>query len=143
MKRKVSLSAGIIVLALLSMEFVCQGSYAKAGQLAKDFAASVLVAQQVEIQAHNSGFIDDSTHQSVQRELVQVADAGIALDKAINLNQSAAGALQEITVIRQLLSDLSNNKLSGIKNENTKIALQAALLTVQTIIDQIAAFGGK
>lgn len=144
-KRKALPLAGVIVLALLSMEFACFGpdSYAKAGKLAKDVAASVLVAQQVEIQAHNSKYVDDETHKAIQAEMVQVADAGIALDKAINQNQSASGAFEQITVLRKLLSDLSNNKLSGIKNENSKLALQSALLTVQVIVDQIAAFGGK
>jgi hypothetical protein len=143
-KRKVVPITGVLMLALLSMEFACStNNYARAGKLAKDLAASVLVAQQVEIQVHRSGYIDDAEHKAIQSELLQIADAGMELDKAINQNQSASGATAEITVIRQLLSDLSNNKLSGIKNENAKIALQSALLTVQVIIDQIAAFGGK
>jgi hypothetical protein len=143
-KRKVLPIMGVLTLALLSMEFACSANnYAKAGRLAKDVAASVLVAQQVEIQAHRSGYIDDAEHKAIQSKILQLADAGLALDKAINQNQSAAGAEAEITAIRQLLSDLSNNKLSGIKNENSKIALQSALLTVQVIIDQIAAFRGK
>lgn len=144
LKRKSLSIAGVLMLSLLSMEFAClTANYAKAGHLAKDVAASVLVAQQVEIQAHRSAYIDDADHKAIQAELVQVADAGVALDKAINQNQSASGAFEQITVLRKLLSDLSNNKLSGIKNETTKVSLQAALLTVQTIVDQIAAFGGK
>ena len=140
MKHKIAIPA-VLLAALLCAGFSCN-SYSKAGQLAKDFAATVLAAQQVEIQAHAGGYVDDVTHRAFQQELLQVADAGVALDKAINQSQSASGALQQITVIRQLLSDLANNKLTGIKNENTKTAIQAALLLCQTTIDNIAAFGG-
>lgn len=133
----------VITLALLSMEFQCNpDSYARAGKLAKDFAASVLVAQQVEQSAHKAGFIDDATNISIQNELDQIATAGIRLDAAINQTHDASGATAAVKVIVGLLQDLSQNKLAGIKNENTRISLAAALLVAQTTIDNIAAFGG-
>jgi|SRR5579859_434466 len=144
MKRKQSLYvASAIVAVLLLSGWACQNNYAKAGQLAKDVAASVLVAQQVEIQAHKAGFIDDTLHQAIQQELLAVADAGTRLDAAINQAHNASGALAEIQVMDKLLSDLSQGKLAAIKDQNTKIALAAAFLTIQTTLDNIAAFGGK
>jgi hypothetical protein len=131
----------ILVAVLLLAGWSC--SYTKTGQLAKDVAASVLVAQQVEIQAHKGGYIDDTLHQGFQNELLALADAGVRLDAAINQAHSAKGAVAEISVMNKLLSDLSQNKLAGIKDQNTKLALQAAFLTIQTTLDNIAAFGGK
>jgi len=118
-------------------------NYAKTGQLAKDAAASVLVAQQVEIQAHKSGYIDDALHQAFQQELIALADAGTRLDAAINQSHSASGATEQLKVMNSLLSDLSQNKLAAIKNQDTKLALQAAFLTIQTTLDNIQAFSGK
>jgi len=143
MKRKrIAAILTVLAVAVLCSGFSCS-NYAKAGQLAKDFAATVLAAQQVEIQAHKAGYVDDTMHQAIQNELISVADAGVALDAAINKSHSASGALQQVTVIRQLLSDLLNNKIVGIKDQNTKLAIQAALLLCQTTIDNIAAFGGQ
>lgn len=144
MKRKQALYTGtILVTALLLSGWACQNSYAKAGQLAKDVAASVLVAQQVEIQAHKAGYVNDALHQSIQQETLALADAGVRLDAAINQAHNASGALAEIQVMDKLLSDLSQNKLAGIKDQNTQTALKAAFLTIQTTLDSIAAFGGK
>lgn len=142
MKRRLSATLAILIVAVLLSGWSC-GSYTKAGQLAKDVAASVLVAQQVEIQAHKSGYIDTPLHNSIQQELLNLADAGTRLDAAINQAHSASGALAQIQVMDKLLSDLSQSKISGIKDANTKIALQAAFLTIQTTLDNIAAFGGK
>lgn len=142
LRRRVLPVSGILVIALL-LAACPANSYDKAGLLAKDFAASVLVLQETEIQVHRAGFIDDALHKNIQTELMQVADAGTALDKAINQAHSVSSATAQVTVIRQLLSDLSTNKLAGVKNENSQLAVKAALLTAQTIIDQIAAFGGK
>lgn len=142
MKRNIAFKSGaVLMVALLLCGFTC--TYAKTGQLAKDVAASVLVAQQVEIQAHKSGYIEDSMHQSIQNELLSLSDAGVRLDAAITQAHNAKGALAEIAVMNQLLSDLSQNKLAGIKDANTKLALQAAFLTIQTTLDSIAALGGK
>jgi hypothetical protein len=143
-QRKVALLATILVAAVLSGGWACSaGSYAKAGQLAKDFASTVLAAQEVEIAAHASGYVDDNTHLAIQNELLQIADAGQRLDLAINQTHDASGAAAQVTVIRSLLTDLSTTKLVGIKNQNSQLAVKSALLLCQTTIDSIAAFGGK
>lgn len=141
--RKTATLGTILVAAILLSGWSCsQSQYDRAGQLAQDFAASVLVAQQVEIAAHKTGNIDDATHQAIQRELIQVADAGMKLDAAINQSHNTATAAAEVKVIITLLGDLSQNKLAAIKNEDSKLALQSAILVAQTTIDSIAAFGG-
>lgn len=141
-RRNAAYLGTVIIAALLLCGFSCV-SYAKAGQLAKDFAASVLVAEQVEIAAANTGFIEPAMHKSMQQEFLQLADAGVRLDAAINQAHSVSGAAAEISVINKLLTDLSQNKVTGIKDPKTQLALKTALLTTQTIIDEIAAFGGK
>jgi len=66
----------------------------------------------------------------------------MSLDKAINQDHNASGAVAQITVLNKLLTDLSNNQITGIKDDKTRLAIQAALLSVQTILDNISAFGG-
>jgi hypothetical protein len=117
-------------------------SYDKAGKLAKDFAASVLAAQQVEIQAHTLGYVPDDVHRTIQEKFSQLGDVGLSLDKAINLSHNAKDAKGQIDAATALLTDLSNNQITGIKDEKTRLGIQAAILSMQTILDTILAFGG-
>jgi hypothetical protein len=132
-------ATAVLMVSLLLTGFSCD-KYAKAGQLAKDFSATVLLAQQVEIQSYNSGYIQPATHVAIQTKFLQVAEAGVVLDKAINQAHSAQGAKAQIDVASSLLVDLSNNQISGIKDDKTRMAVQAAVLSCQTILDNIAAF---
>lgn len=131
--------ASVLMVSLLLTGFSCD-KYAKAGQLAKDFAATVLVAQQLEIQAYNSGYIQPASHRVIETKFSQLADAGAGLDQAINQAHNAHGAKAEIDIAAALLSDLSNNQITGIKDEKTRLAVQAAIVSCQTILDNIAAF---
>jgi hypothetical protein len=131
--------ASVLMVALLLTGFSCD-KYAKAGQLAKDFSATVLLAQQVEIQAYNGGYIQPATHAVIQTKFLQLADAGVALDLAINQAHNGPSAKAQIDAAASLLLDLSNNQITGIKEEKTRMAIQAAILSCQTILDNIAAF---
>ena len=132
-------AASVLMVSLLLTGSSCD-KYAKAGQLAKDFSATVLLAQQVEIQAYNTGYIQPANHAVIQTKFLQLADAGVALDRSINQVHNAQGAKAQIDVAASLLVDLSNNQLTGIKDEKTRMAIQAAILSCQTILDNIAAF---
>lgn len=142
--RKRSLTyVGVVAISLTLLSGWSCSNYTKAAQLAKDFAATALAVQEGVIAAHQAGYISDQDNQVFQTKITQLADAGMALDRAISQSKSASGAAAQITVIRQLLTDLSTNQLAGIKNENSKVAVKALLLTAQTTIDSIAAFGGQ
>jgi len=145
MKRKrIVQVAGVWALAILLSGYACQqNSYAKVGLLAKDLAASVLVAQQVEIEAYRTGFVTSDQHTAIQQKFFLIAEAGARLDVAINQAHDATTATAEIKTLTALLADLSNNQITGIKDDKTRLAIQAALLTVNTVLDSIAAFGGK
>jgi len=129
----------VFMVSLLLTGFSCD-KYTKAGQLAKDFAATVLVAQQLETQAYNSGYIQPASHMVIQTKFSQLAAAGARLDQAINQAHSAQGAKAQIDVAASLLSDLSNNQITGIKDDKTRLAVQAAIVSCQTILDNIAVF---
>jgi hypothetical protein len=129
----------VLMVSLLLTGFSCD-KYAKAGQLAKDFAATVLVAQQLEIQAYNGGYIQPASHRAIQTKFSQLADAGVRLDQAINQAHNAQTAQDQINAATALLTDLSKNEITGIKDDKTRLAIQAALVSVQTILDSIAAF---
>jgi hypothetical protein len=64
----------------------------------------------------------------------------VGLDQAINQAHNAHGAKAQIDLAAALLSDLSNNQITGIKDEKTRLAVQAAIVSCQTILDNIAAF---
>ena len=129
----------VLMVSLLLTGFSCD-KYAKAGQLAKDFAATVLVAQQLEIQAYNGGYIPPASHTAIQTKFSQLADAGVSLDQAINQAHNAQTAQDQINAATALLTDLSKNEITGIKDDKTRLGIQAALVSVQTILDSIAAF---
>jgi hypothetical protein len=131
--------AFVLMVSLLLTGFSCD-KYAKVGQLAKDFAATVLVAQQLEVQAYDGGYIQPATHTAIQTKFSQLADAGVRLDQAINQAHNAQGAKAQIDVAASLLNDLANNQISGIKDDKTRLAVQAAVVSCQTILDNIAAF---
>jgi hypothetical protein len=129
----------VLMVSLLLTGFSCD-KYAKAGQLAKDFAATVLVAQQLETQAYNGGYIQPATHTAFENKFSQLADAGVRLDQAINQAHNTQGAKAQLDVAASLLSDLSNNQITGIKDDKTRLAVQAAIVSCQAILDNIAAF---
>jgi hypothetical protein len=129
---------------LLLVVYFCMGAscdkYRKAGELAKDVAAGVLLAQQSEIALHKAGRIDDETHKAVQLKFSELADAGIRLDKAINEAHSAGSATQALQASINAVQDLSSNGVAGIKDAGAKAEVQAILLTVQVTLNNIAAF---
>ena len=137
--KKVYYVVFVLMVSLLLTGFSCD-KYAKAGQLAKDFAATALVAEQLEIQAYHGGYIQPASHVVIQSKFSQLADAGVGLDRAINQAHNAQGAKAQIDVAASLLSDLSNNQITGIKDDKTRLAVQAAIVSCQTILDNIAAF---
>jgi hypothetical protein len=145
MKRKrVVQVAGVWALAILFSGYACQpNSYAKVGLLAKDLAASVLVAQQVEIEAYRSGFVTPEQHTTIQQKFFLIAEAGARLDTAINQAHNATTATAEIKTLTSLLADLSNNQITGIKDDKARIGIQSAILAVNTILDSISVFGSK
>ncbi len=77
---------------------------------------------------------------AIQSKFSQLADAGVRLDQAINQTHNAQGAKAQIDVAASLLSDLSNNQITGIKDDKTRLAVQAAIVSCQAILDNIAAF---
>jgi hypothetical protein len=64
--------AVVLAVSVLLTGFSCD-KYARAGQLAKDFAATALVAQQLEIQAYNGGYIQPATHTAIESKFSQRA----------------------------------------------------------------------
>lgn len=141
MKHRISKASIISLIALtayLCMAVSCD-KYRKAGELAKDVAAGVLLAQETEINLHQAGKIDDPTHIVIQQKFVLLADAGIRLDQAINQTHSASSAKDALQAALDAVNDLSTNGLTGIKDKDTATTVKAVLLTVQITLNNIAA----
>jgi len=130
--------AEVLVIALLTMAASCN-KYQKAGELAKDAAATALVAQDTEIALFQQGKINPLTHQIIQTKFLQLADAGQRLDKAINQTHSSADATAALQASLAALDDLMLNGLAGIKDDQTRAQVQLAFVAVKTILDNIAA----
>lgn len=139
MKSQAKKLALITIAAYLCMAASCD-KYQKAGQLAKDVAAGVLLAQQTEITLHKAGKIDDATHQAIQMKFSQLADAGMRLDQAINKSHNAGSAADALKECTALLDDISTNGLFNVNDQQTVNTIRAILLTVQTTLNNIAAF---
>lgn len=131
----------IVIIALSA--YICMAAscdkYRKAGELAKDVAAGVLLAQQTEITLHKAGKIDDETHHAIQEKFLALGEAGMRLDKAINESHNAGSATQALKDCTKLLDDLSTNGLFEIKDQQTVNTIRAILLTVQTTLNNIGA----
>ena len=131
----------IVIVSLAA--YICMAAscdkYRKAGELAKDVAAGVLLAQQTEVTLHKAGKIDDQTHQAIQMKFSALADAGMRLDKAINQTHNAGSATDALKECSAALDDLSTNGLFEIKDQQTVNTIRAILLTVQTTLNNIAA----
>lgn len=139
--KKLRYAGLVVMLALLTINATCD-KYAKAGQLAKDAAAGVLVAQQTEIVLFKQGRIDDATHKAIEAKFLELAEAGTKLDLAINQQHSASGATAALQAALASVQDLSTSAILGIKDPNTQLEIKALLLAVQTTLNNIAAFAG-
>lgn len=137
--RKIRYTGAILIACLLTMAASCN-KYQKVGELAKDAAATSLVAQETEIALFQQGKINPLTHQIIQTKFLQLADAGQRLDKAINETHSAKDATAALQAAIAAVDDLTQNGISGIKDDQTRADVKLAFVAVKTILDNISAF---
>lgn len=142
-KRKASSVVLALVLCLTLSAWQCNNGYQKAGQLAKDAAATALAAQESEIAIHNLHEISDEDHRAIQQKFLALADAGQRLDKAINVAHNGGDATAALNEALNATNDLVTNGLSGIKNPEKQAALKLALLAVQTTLNNLAIFANQ
>lgn len=140
-RTKLQLIGLITALALTSSAFMCNG-YAKAGELSRDFAAGVQAFQSSEIVFHNAGKVSDEEHAVIQDWLIRVANAGQQLDTAINTTHNSKDAKAAVNAAIDATSNLLNTGVLGVKNPDSKAALQASLITLKSILGSILALGG-
>ena len=140
----------ILALAILTGGWACnQSSVQKAATANKDFINAVAAAQQTEIQFHapctapgipaGCGEIDDTLHIAFQRDFKALAQCSDGVAQAVAANNTV-GAQAALNVCGTSLQNVITNDAAGIKNPNTKAALTAILLAIQTSINSALAF---
>lgn len=140
-RTKLQLIGLVMILAFTSSEFICNG-YAKAGELSRDFAAGIQAFQSSEIVFHSAGKVSDSEHAVIQTWVLRVAMTGQQLDAAINTTHNAKDAQAAVNAAIDATTGLLNSGVLGVKNEESKAALQTSLVTLKAILGSILALGG-
>lgn len=140
-KKKLQLVLLVLLLSLLCSNFVCN-KYAKAGELAKDFASGVSAFNDVEIEFHKQGKLSDDEHIKLQTLLLQVEEAGKSLDNAIVTTHNTADAKSALDVSFKNLQAMLDGGVLHIKNEEVKASLKTSLVLLKSILDNILVLGG-
>jgi len=140
MKRKQLFILPVMMILLMGMS-KCD-RYAKTGQLARDFAAGVSAFQQAEIVMHNQGKISDPEHVAIQDAILQTAQAGKDLDRAINQVHSAPDARAALDAALMNVQTALNDGVAHVKNPDAKASLQTSIVLLRSILDNIRAIGG-
>jgi hypothetical protein len=142
MRLKLTPAIALAVVLVWTLGVGSCNKYAKTGELARDFAAGVLAFQQSEIVFHQQGKVSDNEHREIQEYLLQVAQAGKALDMAINKTHSAPDATTAMNASIAAVQTLLDKGVLNVKNDESQAALRASLLSLKTILDSISAIAG-
>jgi len=113
--------------------------YTKAATFSKDFASTVLAAQQVEMVLHQQGKISDAEHKDLQEYFLQVALAGQQLDDAIvkwHSGEKTAGALVDAL---NKIETLQAEGVLHIRNPESQAQLRLAIESAKVILANIQA----
>ena len=135
-RKRVVLSCAILVLAVYSAG--CPSSaYHKAVVAEHDFKLAVQSFQQVEMTEYQSGRIDAATHKQLEAGIEKVALAGQTLTTSLQQGANNTTVSQNFSSVSSALTDLMNNGVLGIKNDNSKRLLTVTIQTAQAILQNV------
>ena len=135
-KRRIPVVGLVLLLALASAGCPKGSTTHKIIAAQHNFRIAVQAFQDAEVGIHNQpgGLIPDGLHIQIQEIIGKVARGGIDLDEALAANAPTSTIKTKLDSISTLLDSLNNDNLLGIKDTNTKLGLQTALLTIKGII---------
>lgn len=87
--------------------------------------------------------IDTATCANINRDLVNVAQAGKTLDAAIRANEQTTTVAPKVNAFLDAFNQILNNDVAQIKNLNTKVAISTILTGAESAVSVIAASVGK
>ena len=133
----------LIGLACLMMAG-CNGTTAqKLSQASVAFSQALLTFQQGEQLAVSAGKISPAEDVAIQKELVSVGQAGLALNQAIRANETAPNVSAQLDAVIVAINSLIQNGVLGVKDANTKQELQVALTGAEAAIAVVASVVGS
>ena len=101
-------------------------------------AKSVVQAfQQAEIIEFNAGRIGADEHRAIEAQVEKLAIAGQALTTALQSSATQTTVLGDLQVLTQAVGDLGNTGVLGIKNEQSKAALTAAVNAIKAVLQNL------
>lgn len=112
-------------------------SYHRAVVAEHDFKLAVQSFQQAEMTEYQSGRIDAVTHKQLEAGIEKVALAGQTLTTSLQQGANNTTVSQNFSSVSSALTDLMNNGVLGIKNDNSKRLLTVTIQTAQAILQNV------
>ena len=123
----------VLLLALLTA--ACTDRQMRQASVAiRDFAVGLEKTQEAVGIAHDSRFISDSDYRAIQKAIGEVAGYGQEAVTAIRVAKSKPDAIAAIDKALEATDRLLKAGQLGIKNDNTKVAITAIILSVRTTL---------
>lgn len=140
MKRIRSLAVVLALLPalLISQSFSCSGStYHKLVAAEHSFTNTVKALQDVEIAEYRTGTIDPVLHQQIERGILEVATGGSEITKLIQENAPPETIKARVDQLYQTIDNLNSQGILRVKNQKSQAALEVALDSIRSILDNI------
>jgi hypothetical protein len=131
----------IFVLAVSLTQAGCpKGAYHDAVIAEHSFKTAVGSFQKAELIEFQMGRISPEEHKVIEAQVEKIALAGQALTQALQSGATSTTVNERFGLLSQALSDLLKSGVLGIKNENSKMVLQVAIVTAQDILQNVSQF---
>lgn len=128
------LAVAVLSLLLLPLAGCTDKQLKQASVTIRDFAVALESFQNAEIAAHSSGFIADADHLAIQGAIERIATYGQSAVQAIRVAKSKPQAIDAIDAALAETDKLLNQGLLAVKNEQSKAAISALVLTVRGVL---------
>lgn len=147
-QHKIRTASLVLVVALVSCGFFCNGSTAaqKLATASDAIAHSLANAQTAAGQAKTAGVMSQPDYDAFNTYLVSVSTAGQQLDAAIRANETAPNIAQKVNSFLNAFNQLQQTGLVGIKDKNTQLAISTIITGAESsiaIIVSVVGTGGK
>ncbi len=140
MRRRTHVLPVIAVFILLAG---CNDIVARLAKVSGGAAQVTKAFQQAEITLHQQGLVSNEEHVALQRALIPVAEAGVALDGALRNQPTNAKVLTAVSAALTAVDKLNTDGILRIKNAQAQQTLSLALQSIKSLLLTFqAALGG-
>lgn len=134
----------IVTTLLMVFSLACpQSTQHKAAEAAQNASIIVQTYQTTEIQLHSQGIISDGDHKVIERELLSVAQMGIALDSCIRAASSQNAVSNCAGTAVTTLNTIASDGRLGIHSPQAVQDFQLAMTGITSAIQIIEVVTAK